>query len=137
MRVNVGYQVYRLRLLPFFAFILSLLFWSVDSVIDFLIFEESESIWENIIAPEPMELWMRCLVVILLIGFSFYARYLLKKEMHASHELKQYKNELEEVIALRTNELESKNKELQNEIKLRKKIEETLKKIAGLDNKPD
>jgi len=119
-------------LLPVLALVLSVVFWFIDSIIDVLVFEESESILENFLSPEPVELWMRVLVVLLLFGFSFYARYLLAKQINASMELEKYKNELEEMVGLRTKEIEFKNAELEAEIKLRKKMEKTLEKIASL-----
>lgn len=125
-------KLYRLSLLPFFAFFLSALFWIIDSIIDFFVFKESESLLDSFVSPEPMELWMRCIVVVMLFGFSFFARHLLRKEMIALKKLEKYKSELEETVGLRTQELELKNKELKEEIKLRKKIEDTLKKIADM-----
>lgn len=122
------------RSLPFFALLLSALFWGIDAVIDVLIFKENDSVLENFISPEPVELWMRSLVVVLFIVFSFYARYLLTLQIRASDKLLKYKDELEDMIRLRTKELESKNKELEDEIVMRKKIEETLEKIVELKN---
>ena len=119
--------------LPLLAILFSALFWGIDTLIDVLVFEENDSLIENFIAPEPIELWMRSLVVLLFIVFSFYARYLLTLQIRASENLLKYQDELEEIVRKRTKELESKNKELEDEILIRKKIEETLKKIAELE----
>lgn len=119
--------------LPIIGAVFSIVFWIMDSIIDVLLFGENESILESLVSPEPVELWMRTLVVVLLIAFSFFARYLLKLQINASNELVEYKNQLEETVDLRTNELRSKNEELQNEIEIRKKAEKTLEEIAITD----
>jgi len=121
------------NLLPILGAVLSIFFWIIDSIIDVLLFGEEESILESLFSPELVELWMRTIVIFLLITFSFYARYLLKLQINASNELIKHKNQLEETVDLRTTELQSKNIELQNEIKIRIKAEETLEEIAITD----
>lgn len=119
--------------LPILSVVFSIVFWSMDSIIDVLVFGENESILKNFIAPEPLELWMRILVVTLLVIFSFYAKYLLTLQIKASIELEKYKDDLEVIVELRTKELLSKNKELQNEIVIRKNTEQALEEIAITD----
>ena len=120
-------------LLPFLGTFLSLIFWIVDSIIDFLVFSEGESVIHSIFFPEPVELWMRILVVFLLVTFSFYAKYVLNQQLHSQKALEKYKNELEQIVDLRTVELQSKNEALQGEIEVRKKVEKALEEIAITD----
>lgn len=117
----------RLKCLPVLALILSVLFWVIDSIIDTLVFDEGESIIENIISPEPIELWMRTLVVTLFLSFSFYSKYLLGLQKETANELAKHREELEEVIIKRTYQLQS-------EIEIRKKAEKRLKAIATTDH---
>ena len=81
--------------LPILAAIFSIVFWVLDSIIDNVFFEKDKSILENMISPEPIELWMRFVVVLLLISFSIYARHLLNKQVQISNELEKNKKELE------------------------------------------
>ena len=81
--------------LPFIAVIISIIFWSLDAVIDFYIFGSDSSIIAEILTPEPVELWMRIVVVSLFISFSFYAKKLLTKQSEISNQLEQHKKELE------------------------------------------
>lgn len=85
--------------LPIIALIFSILFWCSDAIIDYVFFEQEESIIENIIYPEPIELWMRFVVVSLLISFSIYAKYLLSRQIQISSELEISKKELEIIAA--------------------------------------
>jgi predicted signal transduction protein with EAL and GGDEF domain len=119
--------------LPQLAVFLSIFFWIFDSIVDVLVFEEGESIREALFSPEPMELWMRVLVISLFMLSSFYAKYLLNVQTNLSNELLKHKKELEQTVTLRTQELESKNQVLQNEVSIRKKAEEALKELASKD----
>lgn len=119
--------------LPIIAVIFSVMFWTIDSIIDVVIFGEAESIIECFIHPKPAELWMRWFVVSLFITFSYLAKHLLALQIDASSELTVYKNTLEKIIDERTNELKAKNKQLEDEIKVRKKTEKKLEILSITD----
>lgn len=119
--------------LPAMAALLSVIFWISDAIVDVVVFGEQGSIIENVVSPEPVEFWMRVLVVSLFIAFSFYARRLLKSQINASNELSAYKKNLEKIVDDRTNELRIKNTELIHEIKIRKEIESRLEALASTD----
>lgn len=112
--------------LPILAVVFSAFFWVVDSFIDTFIFDEGETLSESFFSPEPVELWMRILVIVLLVSFSFYTRYLLTQQTNISKELDQYKNHLEKTVSLRT-------QELKDEIEIRKLTETALREIATTD----
>ena len=69
---------------------------------------------------------MRVLVIILLISFSIFAKYLLEKQIVATNKLTLYKNNLESIVNIRT-------QELKDEIEIRKKAEIALEKAATTD----
>lgn len=120
--------------LPILGIIFALLFWIIDSSIDIVIFDESESIWDSLFTPEPVELWMRINVVFLLIVFSYVARYLFLHQIKISTELNEYKNNLEILVEERTLELNKKNEQLHNEIRERKNTEKKLEHLASTDS---
>ncbi len=116
------------NILPFLAIVFATIFWIIDAMIDTYLFKEHESVMENIVFAEPVELWMRVLVVILFIVMAFIAKYLLKKEQKALRKLREYKENLEKMVDQRT-------QELQAEIETRKKIEDAMEKLLRLNEK--
>ncbi|MDA7817283.1 GGDEF domain-containing protein [Sulfurimonas sp.] len=98
--------------LPLIAILFSILFWTVDTAIDVYVLGEEDSYLESMFFPEPAELWMRCLVVVMLCSFSYFARNILLKQQKISYDLQTYQNHLEELVANRTQELENINKSL-------------------------
>lgn len=119
--------------LPVLGATLAALFWVADAVIDVYAFEEEHTFLESMLSPEPVELWMRCLVVIILVVFAFYAKQLLTVQKNISEELKRHKYELEQLVDERTNELTKTNIALQEEIRERKKAEVELGRLATTD----
>jgi len=121
------------KVLPIIGVILSMFFWIADSIIDIVFFGGDKSVFDSIVAPEKVELWMRFLVVILLVGFSYYAKYMLTLQTKAASELNQYKNKLEKLVKERTKELNFKNEQMRNEIETRIKAEKKLERLATTD----
>lgn len=121
-------------LLPLMGMAFGTLFWLIDAAVDFTFFgEEGHSFMTILVAPEPMDIWMRGLVMVMLLIFSFIARKLLLDEIHAKQELEKYKNNLEKTVAERTRELQYKNEDLNKEILTRQKAETELQKLAVTD----
>lgn len=111
-----------------------ILFWLIDTTVDFAFFnEEGHSFMTILVAPEPMDIWMRSLVMVMLLIFSFIARKILLDEIHAKQELEIYKNNLEKTVEERTCELQHKNEDLNKEILVRKRVEMELQKLAVTD----
>src|SRR3989338_11510369 len=73
---------------------IGILFWFIDSAIDALIFGE-RTFFEQIIAPDPIDIWMRLLVISTLIIFSFYAQSLIDKRKRAEEEVRKLNEDLE------------------------------------------
>jgi diguanylate cyclase (GGDEF)-like protein len=84
----------------------SLIFWILDGLIDAVFFEEDESIIESIFYPDAHEIYMRSIVLILFMIVSLIARNLLKEQERTNRELTHHKTNLEEIVSLRTKQLE-------------------------------
>lgn len=89
-----------------FTLLLGLFFWIVDAFIDTFVFEPHTLFIDNIISPEPIELWKRTLVILLLITFSMYVRKTLKREQQLIDNLEMHQAELENTVQRRTKQLE-------------------------------
>ncbi|MDH5368421.1 MAG: GGDEF domain-containing protein [Gammaproteobacteria bacterium] len=81
-------------------------FWIFDATIDVMYFDVRKSLFESITSLNPHELYMRSTVFFLIVFISFFARTLLLKEESVSHELEKHKNNLEELVSTRTEQLE-------------------------------
>ena len=82
-------------------------FWVIDAFIDSILFDQNESFMSNLLSPEPIEYWMRTLVVILLLIFSLFIRRTLSREQELVNQLKKHQDELEEIVLQRTQQLEN------------------------------
>jgi hypothetical protein len=60
---------------PILTFILGLIIWVIDAVVDVFIIhnKEVESFIENVFFAHSDELWIRSLIVIVLVAVGFYA----------------------------------------------------------------
>ncbi|MDH5473955.1 MAG: GGDEF domain-containing protein [Gammaproteobacteria bacterium] len=86
--------------------LLGIIFWLIDSLIDTFLFETGESFIHNLLSPEPVEYWMRALVIAMLIIFSLFVRRTLSREQKMISCLVKHKDELEEIVRQRTEQLE-------------------------------
>lgn len=84
--------------LPLLGLVLVVAFWLFDATVDTYLFRESESFIEALFFCEPMELWMRVLVSILIVSFSLYADHLLVSQNEISQKLEQTNARLNEEI---------------------------------------
>jgi signal transduction histidine kinase len=87
---------------------LGALFWVLDSAIDVLVFHEGTFI-QMVLSPEPVELWMRLVVLSLLIMFSVYAQFAISKRKRMEQEIRDKNEQLE----AQNEELRVVNEELQ------------------------
>lgn len=114
--------------------IFGVLFWLIDSIVDFIFFNEDGLTFQaTLISPDPMDFWMRSLVIVILLVFSFISRKLLFDEIRATLELESYKTKLEHKVEARTREIQIRNEELHKEIAARTKVEEELQQLAITD----
>lgn len=84
----------------------SLTFWISDGLIDAVFFEEDESIFDSIFKPGAHEIYMRGIVLVLFLLVSLFARSLLTEQKKINRELTHYKSNLEEIVSVRTRQLE-------------------------------
>ena len=90
------------------AILASLVFWCLDATIDVVFFgDEDDSILKSIFFPNTHELYMRSIVLLLFLIFSSYARGLLIKQEATSKELEKHKNNLQGLVNIRTEQLET------------------------------
>lgn len=113
--------------LPLLAILFSALFWIVASWVNLIVFEEGQSMLESIFHADPMGMSMRVLVVFMFVAFSLYAQSLLRRQIIISKDLEEHKNNLESIVKTRT-------KTLEDEIEIRKNIEDELKEVASTDS---
>lgn len=119
--------------LPVIALLLSTLYWFVDAAINTFIFESNTFYLESLLRPESVELWTRSQVITMLMTFSVIAMSLLHRQRYITAQLNKYKNELQDTVHSRTNDLHTKNTMLENEIMERLKIEAELIHLATID----
>lgn len=87
----------------------SAIFWCLDASIDVYFFsdeDENKSVLESILSPNAHEIYMRGIVLILFAIVSVFARSLLIKQENLNSELTHHKSNLENVVLLRTKQLE-------------------------------
>ncbi len=119
--------VYNLRApLQRIGIAVSILYWFLESALDSFVFHQG-SLAERIFYPDPNEFWMRLLVISTIIIFSFYAQSLIDKRKRAEEEVRKLNEDLERRIIDRTIQLETANKRLENEIAVRRELEERMR----------
>ena len=90
------------------AILASAIFWCLDGFIDVVYFgDEDETLLKSIFFPDAHEFYMRGIVLFLFLMFSFYARSLLIKQETTSEELEKHKNNLQGLVDMRTEQLET------------------------------
>lgn len=129
MKKNYNYE-YKSRYLPLLALFSVLVFWIVDASVDHFVFYKNQTFIESFFSTEPMEIWMRSLVMIIMITFALYTRSLLAKQHKITLELQKYKDDLER----RGKKLQISNDILSKEIIDRKKIQKDLEVLATTDS---
>ena len=108
--------------------IFCLLYWFLESVRDWFIFQKG-SLLQEFFTPEPMGFWMRLLAICIIVLFSLYAQSFMEERKRAESELRKAHEELERVVNLRTEELSRSNVLLREEITERNRIEEQLRTV--------
>ena len=90
------------------AVLASAVFWCLDGIIDVVFFgDEDVTLLNSIFFPDAHEFYMRGIVLFLFLIFSFYVRSLLIKQENTSQELKKHKNNLQGLVDMRTEQLET------------------------------
>lgn len=118
--------------LPLLGLLVSALFWVLDAVVDVSLFGTHDSFTEALLKPNPHELWMRCVVIVLLLAFAWHARRLGGRLVDSVNRLKEQEHELgnhrdmHHVLKRQTDELNRKVMRQASE-------QEELRKLAYLD----
>lgn len=102
------------------------IYWLFESILDTFIFQEG-NLFSWIFSPDPNELWMRLLVISILIVFGSYAQLLIDERNQAEGKVMKLNEDLECRVIERTAELELANKRLENEIAVRRELEEKMR----------
>jgi diguanylate cyclase (GGDEF)-like protein len=124
---------FRPESLPVLGAALACLFWFADSAVDTYIFKTQRLYIENLLSPDPVGLWTRCQVILLLMAFSTLCMLMLSRHLRMRQQLKKYKCEFEQIVDQRMEELCRKNTLLKAEIMQRQKMEKELVELATID----
>lgn len=77
------------------AVCLGLAFFVFDAFIDASFFDEGrQGFLTNLVNPEPMDIWMRMFVFVLIVSFSLYARILMRGLVALTDELTEQRDAL-------------------------------------------
>ena len=109
-------------------------FFAFDAFIDASFFDEDRrGFLTNLVDPEPMDIWMRMVVFVLIVSFSLYARFLMRGLVALTDELTEQRDSLAQRVAEATEELQMRNNSLEDEIRLRNNLEAHLRELAITD----
>jgi diguanylate cyclase (GGDEF)-like protein len=109
-------------------------FFAFDAFIDATFFDEDRrGFLTNLVDPEPMDIWMRMVVFVLIVSFSLYARFLMRGLVALTDELTEQRDSLAQRVAEATEELQMRNNSLEDEILLRNNLEADLRELAITD----
>ncbi|HBZ85982.1 MAG TPA: hypothetical protein DEO67_02435 [Candidatus Edwardsbacteria bacterium] len=115
-------------------------FWIADTFIDTYLFREGDLI-QQVLHPEPMEIYFRGAVGGLFVIFGILGQRLLNQRRKAECLLEQTNRELEQKISQRTGQLEEVNQKLKDELEDRSRNDERINylsfhdKLTGLYNR--
>jgi len=107
--------------LVLFAFL-----WVFESGIDALVFDQGNLV-DQILRPDANEIWMRSVVGLCIIVFSFYAQTIIRRLSATRAELQGANEKLEIRVSERTAELETANTKLKNDFEEHRHTEEAFK----------
>ena len=131
---------YRSANMILFGLIGAAIFWIADTLIDTFLFKEG-GLFQQILHPDPMEVYFRGAIGTLFVIFGILAQRLLNQRRKAECLLEKTNRELEEKIAHRTAQLEEANQILKDELDDRRRNDEKINflsfhdKLTGLYNR--
>lgn len=80
-------------------------FWVLDSWVDHAVFREHATYLEAFYDPDPVELWMRMVVLLLMLLFGVVVRFYIVKQERLLQDLSVSKEQLESTVEKRTHQL--------------------------------
>lgn len=104
--IHKGISDKLLKIFPYIGFMLGLVMWCIDAAVDAYVINPDEEFLESLLEAEGTELWMRSLVVIVMTVSAIFAQALLRRQKAVEMELRDHKDNLEQLVHQRTRELE-------------------------------
>ncbi|HHS13603.1 MAG TPA: PAS domain S-box protein, partial [bacterium] len=101
-------------------------YWLLEAFRDAFIFNRG-GLWERIVSPDPIFIWMRLLAVCIIVLFSIYAQSLVNARKMAEWALQKKTGDLEKSVRERTADLTRSNLLLRQEIMERQQRERELR----------
>ena len=89
----------------------AVLYWVIDSAMMTFVLREGAFI-ENMFSPDMDDIWMRSAAMSIIIAFGVYAQSAVAKRKLIDEELQRYSEHLEEMVKVRTKELEDSQEKL-------------------------
>ncbi len=109
----------------YFSFIIAVLFWVFDSLVDSQIFQLG-SYKETFFTDTPVELWLRSIVIFFIFLTGIYVQYAFKKQEKTEEKVQEYSKNLEIMVEERTKKLKNTQEKLITKEKLA-----TIGQLAG------
>ena len=99
--------------MPAIGLLSGMMIWVIDAYIDVILFNNEQTLIDNIFNPDVTELWMRSLIVSVLFAMGIFSRRSILKHIKLDQRLLNYQHELEQQLEQRTEELTEKSQQLQ------------------------
>ena len=84
--------------IPFIGISFALMYWITDSLIDVYLYNLSLSLYESILFPNALQLWMRGFVLLLFMLFSVYVRRMLERQEQMEERMQHYEERFEYLV---------------------------------------
>ncbi len=121
-----------LRRLPLLGLLVAALYWVLDAFVDVSFFGVHNTFSEALLNPTPVELWTRCVVIILMLSFAWYARKLGIQLADSMNRLKEREQELDNHRDMQ-HVLRRQADELNRQVMRQANQQEVLRKLAYID----
>ncbi|MBY8982681.1 MAG: PAS domain-containing protein [Candidatus Lokiarchaeota archaeon] len=82
------------------GFILSGLIWIIEAIVHTFIFSYNNNFWKNLLFPNFYEFWMRFLIIMITIFFSFYCQKIISEKKKKAKEFKNIFNSIQDGLSI-------------------------------------
>ena len=118
--------------LPLLGLLVAALFWVLDAFVDVSLFGTHDTFTEALLKPNSHELWMRCVVIVLLLAFAWHARRLGGQLIDSMNRLNAQEQELDGHRDMQ-HVLRRQADELNRQVMRQANEQEELRKLAYID----
>lgn len=118
--------------LPLLGLLVAALFWVLDAFVDVSLFGTHDTFAEALLKPNSHELWMRCVVIVLLLAFAWHARRLGGQLIDSMNRLNAQEQELDGHRDMQ-HVLRRQADELNRQVMRQANEQEELRKLAYID----